>query len=132
MNGKKDNIQKHQILITTKQNADLINHLNDIKKQQTDLEKENLKLKSQCSALGKTLDNFKRGANKNKDHNVYDEDNIFNNNDERNAFTAVEGKKRIPDIVRNHIRESATVTNDFFKINTLTGFDNRKASKRIF
>ena len=132
MKGKKDNIQKHQILITTKQNADLINHLNDIKKQHTDLEKENLKLKSQCSALGKTLDNFKRGANKNKEMSNFEDDEHPNNNynDERNAFTA-DGKKSIPDIVKMYHKESATVTNDFFKINTLTGFDKRNKSKRI-
>ena len=126
MKNKKDNIQKHQILITTKQNADLINHLNDIKKQQTNLEKENIKLKSQCSALGKTLENYKRGANKQRDQSPDEEDM------ERNIYTAIDFRKNIPDIVRK--QESATV-NDFFKINTLNNFDknkNLKSKKKYF
>jgi len=125
MKGKKEKIQKDQILITTKQNADLINHLNEIKKQQTNLEKENLKLKSQCSALGKTLENFKRGATRMKNQSPIDD---FDNED-RNTFTASEKKRNIEDIIKSEKKESSTVTNDFFKINSLTGFEKRKISK---
>jgi len=57
---KKDEIKRHEISMKTKQNAELIMHLNDMKKELSSLEKENVLLKNQNFMLSRTVENLKR------------------------------------------------------------------------
>lgn len=64
--SKKESIQKNEIFKRTDQNSILINELNEKKRTLTILERDYNKLKSDHSALKKTLDNVKRGEKDSK------------------------------------------------------------------
>jgi len=66
LKSKKENIQKNEIFKRTEQNSVLINQLNEKIRNYTILERDYNKLKSEHSALQKTLENYKRQE---RDHN---------------------------------------------------------------
>lgn len=66
LKSKKENIQKNEIFKRTEQNSVLINQLNEKIRNFTILERDYFKLKSEHSALVKTLDNYKRQERENR------------------------------------------------------------------
>jgi hypothetical protein len=117
---KKDNIKRHEISMKTKQNAELIFHLNDMKKHFTLMEKENISLKNQNFTLNKTIEILKKRQGEEA-----------KNNRLAQSMGSVEGLKGssegliLPDIVE----QKGTNSTEFFKLDTITKLDNLKKGK---
>ena len=114
---KNDEIKKHEISLKTKQNAELIFLLNDLKKQYASLEKENLFLKNQNSCISKTLDNLKKKQAEEKKPNrlAQSTENLDN--------------VKSSGVILPDIEQKNTNSSEFFKINTLTNIESIKKKK---
>jgi len=79
LKSKKENIQKNEIFRRTEQNSILINQLNEKIRNFTVLEKDYFKLKSEYSAIIKTLENYKRQEKEIKSNSAQSHKNmVFN------------------------------------------------------